>query len=50
MLMRCCRNPVHDSYRTCGHDSSGSLQGYGVAVAQNVSEGLREENEDEEIL
>ena len=50
MLMRCRRNPVHDSYCTCGHDGSGSLQGYGVAMAQNVSEGLREENEDEEIL
>ena len=50
MLMRCRRNPVHDSYCTCGHDGSGSLQEYGVAMAQNVSEGLREENEDEEIL
>ena len=33
MLMRCCRNPVHDSYCTCGYDSSGSLQGYSVVVA-----------------
>lgn len=41
---------MYDSDGTCGNDGSGSLQRYRMAVAQDISEGVREENEDEEIL